>query len=193
MMGSTAKILAMMPGLEVLDLCHGNPLYDECHAFDSCEVLEAIAGGVKLPALQRFVLHGFHCAMSALSAFLQNHPGLTHLELHEIHLTDEDNWQPFFDHIRSTKMPHLQDVLLDSLWADKLEHLGMQGDGPEVWTEKRDWFPCLGGGRLLHTRRFTRAQLQQGLHFVPHTPGPPLDSPQRRTWHMHKDKEYHPR
>jgi len=100
------------------------------------------------------------------------------------------NWQPIFDHI--SKMPRMQYLLLDSIWSSKLEHLGMVRDGQEKWAEAHDWFPRVGGGVTshLHTRHFTRAQLQQSLHFIPYTRGRSLGSPQARTWSANTRNEY---
>jgi len=194
MLTATGRLIAMIPGLETLDLHFSDPAHRSGTAAGSCEIFDAIAARVRLPVLGSFSLRGFYCTASSLFSFLQNHPTLTYLGLHNIRLT-QGNWQPIFDHIRT--MPYLQDVLLDSIWADTLVHLGMQGDSQEVWAVKKDWFPRRGGGRgvprLLHTRRFTRAQLQQGLNFITYTRNGPLDSPQSRRWHMDLGVEYRSR
>ena len=193
MMTSTASFIALMPGLEALDLYFGDPSSSRTPQNKaSSQVFHYISELVYLPLLHKFVLRGFHCTAFTLMDFLDFHPKLTHMELHNIRLTEGD-WQPVFDHM--SQMAHLEEVLLDSIWADKLVHLGMSGDGADVWAEKSQWFPRSGPGvtRLLHTRRFNRAQLLQGLHFVPYTQGRPLDSPQSRTWRMNMQKEYRSR
>jgi len=191
MMRATARFIVKMPGLEALDLYFGDPASGSTLR-NHFQVFAHIAADVVLPSLQRFVLRGFTVTSHTLLKFLRNHPMLTHIEFHNIRLSD-GNWQPIFDHICT--MPHLQHLLLDSIWSGKLEHLGMIGDGEENWVVKHHWFPHRGGGvtRFLHTRHFTRAQLQQGLHFIPCTQGRSLGSPQARTWSDSTRKEYRAR
>lgn len=201
-----AELLALMPGLETLDLhlySTAGPFRGYVMAHD--RLFAKVADTVCLPALRILWLRGLPVTEASLLAFLENHPGIEELYLQSVRLTT-GSWTPVLERIGA--MPALEKLHLSSLYVSPGEGLPWGTllnlcPGPpcalHYGEEERDFgaLPKIAGKRLdktltwdgdgprlVHTRDLSREDIRGGeglLSFRPAT-GQPQSSRQRMRW-----------
>ncbi|KAL9601179.1 MAG: hypothetical protein Q9219_002679 [cf. Caloplaca sp. 3 TL-2023] len=192
-----ALLLKEMPNLECLDM-HLFRTSNSHHPRSYTKIFLSMANELVLQSLRHCVLRGLYVEESSLLIFLRTHDHLQTLELHEIHLTT-GSWSPIFSHL--CKMPLLQQVKLDSLWAPpkNLVHLASNhqphDDDPKkpVWrADNTTSFPCMDGTKV-YARDFSRDEiLREKFDFAQGPNGPPLGSPSAHQWHSTRRIQYGP-
>lgn len=205
-----AELLALMPGLETLDLhlySTAGPFRGYVMAHD--RLFARIADTVRLPALRVLWLRGLPVTETGLLTFLGSHSGIEELYLQSVRLTT-GSWTPILELIGT--MPALEKLHLSSLYVSPREGLSWGSllnlcPGPpcalHYGNEERDFgaLPVLRGeklaktfswdgdgaplaGGLVHTRDMTREDIRGGeglLAFKPAT-GRPNSSAKRMRW-----------
>lgn len=159
-----AAFLNQTPELEGLDLYMYNTLEGAPSAYE--RAFAQVSKDVHLPRLQRLALRGIRTTRDALLLFLRNHPGLTDLDLREVHLTG-GSWDAVLAHLPS--MPRLARLHLENLWsgsrrllnlepADAAFDDGRRGPGHSYSTKN---------GTMVHTRDIGPEELRRegGLQF----------------------------
>ena len=188
-----AKLLKYMPKLESLDLHLYKTLRGPIKRY--AQVFSCIAEDVELPSLRHCKLRGLQCREESLLRFLDAHNSLVTLELHEIHMIS-GSWPRILAYLCT--LPALQQVTLSNIWAGKLLNLAPRENGSgssacRRWTKNPD--DCLDciGGHLLHTRTFSREEIQRERFAFANGPsGPPAGSLQNSIWMNKLREEYGP-
>ncbi|KAI4094902.1 MAG: hypothetical protein LQ348_006638 [Seirophora lacunosa] len=169
-----ARLLKQMPNLQRLDLHLYRTLWKGADSYAkvfSCLVEEEVV----LPSLRQCKLRGLYCDETSLLAFLRAHPNIATLELRSVKLVS-GAWRPIF--ARLCAMPLLQRVTLQNIRAppeggvvlrERMVNLGPkhptaalhEDDGIPSWSaDNRRSYPC-GGGLMVHTRTFSREEMQR--------------------------------
>ncbi|RAK76516.1 leucine-rich repeat domain-containing protein [Aspergillus fijiensis CBS 313.89] len=82
-------------------------------------IINSIAKEVHFPMLEKCELAGLPLKKESLLLFLQRHPNLRSLSLHECHLTS-GSWTPIFTHLQS--MPRLETLSLSNLFGKHMQN-----------------------------------------------------------------------
>ncbi|KUI59979.1 hypothetical protein VP1G_07191 [Cytospora mali] len=160
-----AAFLKLTPELESLDLYMYNTLDGPPRAYDI--VFTHIAKEVLLPKLRRLTLRGIRTTKEALLLFLRNHPGITGLDLRDVHVSRGD-WSPLLKHFQS--MDKLSRLHLENCWSEPTHLLNLEPENKLFDDGKRGHGHSYStkNGTMIHTRDITSEELRQegGLRFV---------------------------
>ncbi|KAB8211894.1 hypothetical protein BDV34DRAFT_184428 [Aspergillus parasiticus] len=185
------SILKSASALRELDLsfCH-TLIGGKLHSYD--RIIDSIAHEVEFPRLEKCALSGFLAKGESILLFLQKHPDLTSFTLHECTLTT-GSWTPIFSHLDQS-MSRLENLSLSNLSGKHMQNMnyaprtahqhpnetaqeeqgGQEVDGlvnlQPIWdTDRPPRWSCFSaaGGTYVHTRSFTREELEKGLVFRP--------------------------
>lgn len=169
-------------------------------------IIESIADETQFPRLEKCALSGFLAKGKSILLFLQKHPDLRSLTLHECALTT-GSWTPIFSHI-SQSMARLENLSLSNLFGKHMpypkyaprhpnsddERQDEEEDGEEVdgmvslhpiWdTDKPSRWTSFQADDMyrVHTRSFNHEELKKGLVFRPKPRGRPKGSPHLTQW-----------
>lgn len=158
-----AQFLQQTPNLEALDLFLYNTLEGAPWAYSN--LFNHISKKVHLPKLRRLTLRGIWTTPNSLLLFLQNHPGLTHIDLREVHVSG-GTWEAILKHFQT--MPSLTKLHLENLWSGSEHLLNLQPQNSIYDDEKRipgHYFPTRHG-TMVHTRDISVEEIKDGLEFV---------------------------
>ncbi|KAE8151528.1 hypothetical protein BDV25DRAFT_128696 [Aspergillus avenaceus] len=155
-------------------------------------IIESIAQETRFPRLEVCALSGFVAKGESILLFLQKHPDLRSLTLHQCTLTS-GSWTPIFSYIHQS-MSRLKTLSLSNLYGKHMQNhkytLGggfqdsndregeeddeREGDGMvnlvPIWDNNPPPFWnrfITAGGTCVHTRDFTGEEIQEGLVFRP--------------------------
>lgn len=177
-----ARMLSRMTNLDAFDLHMTNTLRGQAHGYE--KIFTAIANNVKLPLTQVF-LRGLPASQESLLKFIDNHPNISDLTIHEMNLTSGD-WTYVIQHL--CQMPALSLLSLSNLWSEQgVYNLLFKSDGNETISRysKMGWtYPCMRVTHV-HTRKFDREEiecLKGRIDFDNRDTGRPLGSPQLMRW-----------
>lgn len=184
-----ARLLKQMPNLEALDLHLRNTLRGSANRY--FRIFTIIADEVRFVSLEQCFIRGLYATEASLLRFLGNHPKLNHIELLDVRLI-EGSWDPVLKQL--TQMPSLTRLLLSNLFGGGYDVMNLSPGGltKETMTEwqQRGWiYPCDGGPKI-HTREFTREEIEQGLDFPNQDIGQYVGSPQFVRWVDKRTAEY---
>ncbi|PIG82869.1 hypothetical protein AARAC_003153 [Aspergillus arachidicola] len=185
------SLLKSASALRELDLSFRHTLIGEkLRSYD--RIIGSIAHEVHFPRLEKCALSGFLAKGESILLFLQKHPDLTSFTLHECTLTT-GSWTPIFSHLDQS-MSRLENLSLSNLSGKHMQNMNYaprtahqhpnetaqeEQDGQEVdglvnlqpiWdTDRPPRWSCFSaaGGTYVHTRSFTREELEKGLVFRP--------------------------
>lgn len=188
-----ARLLKPMSNLERLELHLYKTLRGGTASYS--KVFSCIADDVVLPSLRHVILRGLDCEEASMLAFLHTHDTILTLEMREIHFVS-GSWASIFAHLCT--MPSLQEVTLQNIWGpNRMTSLAPRSPPREVgdreWSTKSHSFPCLGGGSMVHTRTFSRAEMEkEKFEFAKRPNGRQLGSPDFHRWITSRRAEYGP-
>lgn len=152
-------------------------------------IFGSIAEETAFPMLEKCALSGFLAKGESILLFLQKHPNLRELTLHECHLTS-GSWAFIFSHLEQS-MPRLENVNFSGLYGKHMQDLkhakakyrllwDNEPEGPQevdgmvnldpIWADDRITYETSfpgSKGTYVHTRSFNREELSKGLVFRP--------------------------
>ncbi|KAL9012678.1 MAG: hypothetical protein Q9173_002567 [Seirophora scorigena] len=160
-----ARLLKQMPNLQRLDLHLYKTLWSGGDSY--AKVFSCLVEEVVLPSLRQCKLRGLYCDETSLLAFLRAHQNITTLEFRSIDLVS-GTWQSIFAQLCA--MPLLQRVTLQNIRAPGKGMVSLgpkhptavyEDEGIPSWSaDNRRSFPC-AGGLMVHTRTFSREEMQR--------------------------------
>ncbi|EHA25768.1 hypothetical protein ASPNIDRAFT_43818 [Aspergillus niger ATCC 1015] len=183
-------------------------------------IIDSIARETNFPLIESCTFAGFPARGESILLFLERHPSLQSLKIHECHLSS-GSWTPIFAHLE-TSMPELQNLNLSNLYGKHMQNLKyvqgrgrntndnseenaeddwQEGDGMVVLRPIWDTNPLprwtrysSSNGSVVHTRSFTREELKKGLVFRPLGKGPGRikGSPEFAYWRTSRKALYGP-
>ncbi|KAI2813148.1 hypothetical protein CBS115989_9725 [Aspergillus niger] len=91
-------------------------------------IIDSIARETNFPLIESCTFAGFPARGESILLFLERHPSLQSLKIHECHLSS-GSWTPIFAHLE-TSMPELQNLNLSNLYGKHMQNLKyVQGRG----------------------------------------------------------------
>jgi hypothetical protein len=199
------SLLKSASALKELDLSFRQTLVDgRLDSYD--RIIGSIADETYFPRLERCALCGFLAKGDSILLFLQKHPNLRSLTLHECSLT-AGSWTPIFSHLGQS-MPRLENLTLGNLFGKHMPYPKYAPRRPNSNDEKQDeeegdqevdgmvslhpiwdtdkpprWTSFQGDDLYrVHTRSFNHEELKKGLVFRPKPRGRPKGSPELMQW-----------
>lgn len=186
---------------------------------DYDHIIESIAHETRFPLLERCSLLGFPAKEESILLFLQKHPHLRSLTLHECTLTT-GSWTPIFSYFEQS-MPRLESLNFSTLVGKHMRNpqckivqgrqrlsareQGKDEDDQEVhgivnlspiWDTNAPlpWTRVFNpAGILVHTRSFNCEELKKGLVFRPYVKrGQFHCSPEMMDWVRYRKAFYGP-
>ncbi|GLB23210.1 hypothetical protein AtubIFM61612_003799 [Aspergillus tubingensis] len=173
-------------------------------------IIDSIAREAEFPKLEACTFTGFPAKGESILLFLEKHPGLRSLRIHECHLSS-GSWTPIFAYLEQS-MPELQHLSFSNLFGrhmqnfkyaqaqelnedfgrDKREDDWQEGDGLVIWGHTDPsprwtrYTSTTGSG--VHTISFTREEIKKGLVSRPLNPGPGRVKGSAENWRWRKNR-----
>lgn len=214
-----ASFLKSATSLRELNLSFRNTLREgKLDSYD--RIIESIVCETHFPLLERCTLAGFFAKGESILLFLQKHPNIFSFTLQECTLTS-GSWAPIFSHLEKS-MPRLEKLSLSNLYGNHMQNPkhafkthcleqrakdAEQQEGDQevyglvnlqpIWDtnriSRRTSFPT-AQGRFVHTRSFSRADVEKGMVFYPIIKGrgEPFNSPELMQWIADRRAVYGP-
>ncbi|GKZ99092.1 hypothetical protein AnigIFM60653_003294 [Aspergillus niger] len=194
----------------------GSKLFE--HKYDW--IMDSIAHEAQFSMLEECAFAGFPARSDSILLFLQKSLSIRSLTIHECHLSS-GSWTPIFAHLEES-MPELQSLDLSNLWGKHMQNMKyvqahvrdsndnireeaeddwQEGDGMVILRPIWDTNPIprrtrymSTKGIVVHTRSFTREEINKGLVFRPlrNGPGRPKGSPEHWSWRRKRVVLYGP-
>ncbi|PYH31617.1 uncharacterized protein BO87DRAFT_418092 [Aspergillus neoniger CBS 115656] len=182
-------------------------------------IIDSIACEAEFPMLEACTFTGFPAKGESILLFLERHPSLRSLRIHECHLSS-GSWTPIFAYLEQS-MPELQHLSFSNLFGKHMqnhkyaqaqelnEDFGRE-EREDDWQEADDivilrpiwdnnmirrWTSySTSVGSVVHTRSFNRKELKKGLVFRPLNKGPRYSksSPEQWGWRNQRKVLYGP-
>ncbi|GKZ25573.1 hypothetical protein AbraIFM66951_001345 [Aspergillus brasiliensis] len=213
--------LKSAPSLRKLELSFRRPGFIDLEIKQKYDwIIHSIANEAQFPNLEECAFAGFPARSESILLFLQKHPGIRLLKIHECHLSS-GSWGPIFAYVEKS-MPELESLDLSNLWGRHMRNMKyvqthVRDDNDDIREEAEDDWQESDGlvilrpiwdtnpiprstsytsprGRVVHTRRFTREEIKKGLVFRPLNKGPgrPKGSPELWSWVNERKTLYGP-
>ncbi|RDH35963.1 hypothetical protein BDQ94DRAFT_185971 [Aspergillus welwitschiae] len=194
----------------------GSKLFE--HKYDW--IMDSIAHEAQFSMLEECAFAGLPARSDSILLFLQKSLSIRSLTIHECHLSS-GSWTPIFAHLEES-MPELQSLDLSNLWGKHMQNMKyvqahvsdsndnireeaeddwQEGDGMVILRPIWDTNPIprrtrymSTKGIVVHTRSFTREEINKGLVFRPlrNGPGRPKGSPEHWSWRRKRVVLYGP-